>query len=300
MAKKGEDGGRSFKDFLAAAPSLDDAASDDSVELTGLVSRTTDGRFAISTHEGQTYELDVDAVLEFREVEGLASAAAIRVGRDVLEKAVLRPVKPLRKDVIKDVIKDIIKDVAHDGKHLITDPLVDKQPPLDKHPPLDTFHGKDLHKDPLTDPVTYIQEQIGTGPGDALVDPGDFGQVVNPAVNAAAGAPFVMATPHQAPAHLLSLQAGVQAAPTATAMTLATIDQLHKRIDTLKEVNHDTQKELIYDTRKELIPETHKELIIDTQKEIYETLVEGGPWTTVEGNPGFPGQGFPGQPGFLG
>ena len=53
MAKKDE-GGRSFKDFLAAAPSLDDAASDDSVELSGLVSRTTDGKFAISTQEGQT------------------------------------------------------------------------------------------------------------------------------------------------------------------------------------------------------------------------------------------------------
>ncbi len=318
MAKK-DDGGRSFKDFLAAAPSLDDAASDDSVELSGLVSRTSDGRFAISTHEGQTYELDVDAVREFREIEGAASAASIRVGRDVLEKAVIHPIKPLRKDLIKDIIKDIIKDPI---KEVIWDHKSPHKDPI-KDPITDTPRNKDIHKDPLSDVVTTpANDQVGTGFADVAVDPGGIGPVVNPAFGGGGGgAPFVMATPHQAPQHLLSLQAGVQAAPAAATATLAQADLHPKRIetlkepltdthkelviDTLKEVQHDTLKEVQHDTQKELIFDTHKELIIDTQKEIWETLVEGGPNTTVEtaaeGNPGFPGQGgFPGQPGFLG
>ena len=49
--------------------------------------------------------------------------------------------------------------------------------------------------------------------------------------------------------HLLALQAGVQAAPAAAAVTLATIDQ--KRIETLKEPLRDTHKELVIDTLKE-------------------------------------------------
>ena len=316
MAKK-EEGGRSFKDFLAAAPSLDDAASDDSIELSGLVSRTTDGRFAISTHEGQTYELDVAAVREFREIEGAASAAAIRVSRDVLEKAVIHPIKPVRKDIIKDVIKDIIKDpvkeVVWDNKNPHKDPI--------KDPITDTPRNKDVHKDPLSDPVTLFgPDQLGTGPGDPIVDPGGpGGPVINPAFGGGGGgggggSPFVMATPHQAPQHLLSLQAGMQAGPAAQGATLAAADLHPKRIETLKEPLTDTQKEVVWDTlkevqhdtQKELIADTHKELVIDTHKElVWDTWIEGGPNTTVEtaaeGNPGFPGQGgFPGQPGFLG
>jgi hypothetical protein len=341
MAKKEEGGsvGNGFADFLAKAPTLDEAASDDSVELSGLVSRTTEGRFAISTSEGQTYELDVDAVRDFTPLEGSHPAATIRIGKDVLEKAVIHQLKPIRKDMIKDIIKDIITDpladIAH-GKHLFTDPALDtkqvhkdlwdegpvkdftsetaRAKDLYKDPIGDTPRNKDIHKDPLSDPVTFVQEQIGTGFADVGgVDPGQ-GPVINPAVNAAAAAaPFVMATPHQAPQHLLQLQAGIP----AQAQTLAATDLHPKRIetlkepitdthkegiyDTLKEVQHDTVKEQIPETHKELIVDTHKELIIDTQKEVWETLVEGGPFTQVEGNQGFPGQGgFPGQPGFLG
>lgn len=308
MAKREEGGsvGNGFAEFLAKAPTLDEAASDDSVELSGLVSRTTDGRFAISTAEGQTYELDVAAVRDFTPLEGPQVAATIRIAKEVFEKAMIHPIKPLRKDLLKDPIKEIIKEVPWDHKSPYKDPI--------KDPITDTRWNKDIHKDPLTDPLTFVQEQTGTGFADAGgFDPGQ-GPVINPAVNAAAAAaPFVMATPHQAPQHLLALQAGIP----AQAQTLAAADLHPKRIetlkepitdthkesiyDTLKEVQHDTVKEQIPETHKELIVDTHKELIIDTQKEVWETLVEGGPYTQVEGNQGFPGQGgFPGQPGFLG
>src|SRR5580765_1028543 len=110
MARKPEGGSRSFQEFLKSAPSLDEAASDDSIELTGLVSRTTEGRFAITAHGGQTYELDVEAVQDFREEEadGAKAVATIRISRDILAKAVVRPLKPAIKDLIKDPIKDII------------------------------------------------------------------------------------------------------------------------------------------------------------------------------------------------
>lgn len=332
--------GNGFAEFLARAPALDEAANDDAVELSGMVSRTTDGRFAISASDGQTYELDVDAVRDFTPIDGPHPAATIRIGRDVLEKAVIHPIKPVRKDMIKDVIKDIITDPLADianGKQLFTDPALDtkqvhkdlqddgpykdftsetvRAKDLYKDPVSDKPLHKDIHKDPLSDPVTFIQEKIGTGVADVGgFDPGQ-GPVINPQVNAAAAAaPFVMATPHQAPQHLLQLQAG---APAAQAQTLAATDLHPKRIetlkepitdthkegiyDTLKEVQHDTVKEQIPETHKELIVDTHKELIIDTHKEVWETLIEGGPFTAVEGNQGFPGQGgFPGQPGFLG
>jgi len=287
MARKPESGGRSFAEFLKSAPSLDEAASDDSVELTGLVSRTADGRFAITTDGGQTYELDVEAVSDFREEQaaGAAAAATIRISRDVLSKAVLRPIKPM----IKDLIKDPIKDIIHDGKNMITDPIVDHKslikdvhkdplsdPPksLHKDPAWDPKHPtKDIHKDPLQDPITQVQE-LAKGPSDPIgVDPG-FDPRVNPQ------APFVMATPHQAPQHLLSMQAGVGAMPQPKRIeTLKEpITDTHKEsiFDTLKEVSHDTQKEMIYDTRKELILDTYKEMVWDT-------LVEGGPNTLQEG-----------------
>jgi hypothetical protein len=292
MAERKGDGRKSFAEFLKNAPTLEAAAADDSVEISGLVSRTTEGRFAITTDSGHTYELDVEAVRDFRalDVPGATSAAAIRIGRDLLSEEALRPIKPTFKDMIKDPIKDII----HDGKHMITDPIVDHKSPL-----------KDIHKDPLTDPNTLVQERVGTGAADPIggFDPG-LGPVVNPA------APFVMATPHQAPQHLLAMQAGVQAAPLAAAATpfgadntvkevpLDTIKEVHtdtkkemvidtqKEVtaDTFKEIPHDTHKELVSDTRKELVSDTHKELILDTRKEmVWDTHVEGGTNTLQEG-----------------
>lgn len=301
-------GKRSFAEFLKAAPSLDDAATDDSVELTGLISRTGEGRFAITTPDGQTLDLPVDAVRDFREHDatGASAAATVRVGRDALGGAVIHPKKP----VLKDGIKDVIKDVIWDGKHLHKDPILDPPKPLPKDvhkdplgdPPKPIYDPpkhlpKDVHKDPWSDPLKHVN--------DPIIDPG---QAVDPA------SPFVIATAHQAPQHLLSLQTGAPAAgfgPAPQPKPLTdTVKESHadtqKEIivdtqkevatDTRKEVTYDTQKEIIHDTYKELIHDTRKELIVDTQKEIIETVVEGGGTTVEQG--GNPGQIYT-QPGFV-
>jgi hypothetical protein len=103
---------------------------------------------------------------------------------------------------------------------------------------------KELVKDPLTDPITWV-ENIGTIQ-EQTFDPG-IGNVVNPAVMAGAAA------------------AQPQAATAARAMMPT---------QPFKPVISDpiTRKEFIYDTYKESI----KDPIWDTRKEVFETLVEGG------------------------
>ena len=310
---------KEFQEFLKAAPALEDTASGKTTEVSGVVSRTTEGRFAITTGEGQTYELEVAAVRRFRVTEGpgLTPVATIEVDSEALKNATLRPLKPIIKDMIKDPIKEVIYDGTLHGKDVHTDPLVDKHFPKDLHtdPPVDTPTAKDLqtdpvvdkpvfkdiHKDPLRDPVgTGYADLAGTGPGDPVGVPDPTGQVVNPAAQfaAAAGAqagltPFVMATPHHAPQHLVAMQAGLQ--PAAAAGQAAQLKPF--ALDTLKEVAWG-------ETVKEPIRDTHKELVIDTRKElIWDTWVEGGPYTAVEGTVD-PGQvltqpvGF-GMPGFM-
>jgi hypothetical protein len=336
MAIRKEASKKSFAEFVANAPMLEEAAKDDSVELTGLVSRTTDGRFAITVDTGQTFELAVEAVRDFREIEvpGAVSAAAVRVAREAISEAAVHTVKPTVKDLLKDPIKDIIQDVKHvitdpavdqksPSKDFVKDPLTDPPKPLGKDPVWDPKHPlKDTHKDPLIDPVkdpthdakhpikdiytdplndpqTFVPEGVGTGAADPLggPDPG-LGPVVNPA------APFVMATPHQAPQHLLAMQAGAPAA----ALTKYGLDQTQKEVsvetikemyaDTKKEMAIDTQKEPVADTFKEVPHDTHKELVRDTLKEVvWDTLIEG-PYTPREA--GWDPYQMGGQPGFGG
>lgn len=318
---------KEFLEFLKTAPALEDAASGKTSELSGVISRTTDGRFAITTGEGQTYELEVAAVRRFRLAEGpgLTPVATIEVDSEVLKNATIRPLKPVIKDLIKDPIKEVIYDGTLHAKDLRTDPLVDKQFPKDLHtdPPIDTPTIKDIrtdpavdkpvikdiHKDPVRDPLdpgfknplrdpldTGIPDIAGTGPADVGGIPDPTGQVTNPAAQfAGAGmaglTPFVMATPHHAPQHLVAMQAGLQPAVAGQA-------QLKPfALDTLKEVAWaETIKEPIRDTYKELARDTYKELVWDT-------WVEGGPYTVVEGTFD-PGQGVIqpagfGQPGFM-
>jgi len=286
MPAETEGSNRDFRSFLRQAPTLEDASSGQTTELTGLVSRISDDHFAITTGEGQTYELEVEAVTRFRAVEGpgLSSMVTIEISAEALKNATLRPIKPLIKDLIKDPIKDIVHDGTLYAKDLFTDPLADKTHPSDTlaakdvhtDPLADKHVYKDVHKDPIQDGVTkQYTDPIGTGAADIFNIPDPTGQVVNPAAARFGAAqmaqqggltPFVMATPHHAPAHLLAMQAG---APQAA---LAGVGQQLKPIayETVKEPIRDTLKELIYDTRKELVYDTHKELI-------YETYWEGGP-----------------------
>lgn len=304
---KGDGGG--FAEFLRDAPSLDEASSGETTEVTGLISRTAEGRFAVTTADGTTYDLEVGAVRRFQAVEGqgLAKMARLEIASEMLKAAAIRQIKPFIKDLRTDPIKDMILDT----KHLFTDPVhkdISTDPIGDKH----------SHTDPLIDPLnTYFSDSPGggtlqegggltiaeAGGGLTLAEgaggiPDPTGQLGQPAFGQAMQAgmtPFVMATPHQAPAHLLSMQAGVQ--PQAMQQNPAQ----------LKPFAHDTIKELAYaETAKEAIfDHTHKEMVFDTRKEmIWDTWVEGGPYTIVEQGGFDPGRVVTnpvqfGQPGFM-
>jgi hypothetical protein len=291
-----EGGNKEFLELLKSAPTLDEAASGETVELTGLVARSGDGKFAITTGEGQTYELDPAAVTRFRAEAGpgLSRAVTVQISAEALKAAVLRPIKPLIKDMIKDPIKDMISDgggTLH-GKDIQTDPITDKSLPKDIHtdPIADKHFPKDVRTDPIVDKPIHkdirkdpIQDPIDTGWADAVGkpvgDPGNIpdpaGQVTNPAFAAAgfaAGAtPFVMQTPHHAASHLVAQQmGGAQAAFGAPQFKPALHDTIKEiaRAETIKEPVFDTYKEMIWDTRKEMV---------------WDTYIEGGPYTLQEG-----------------
>lgn len=253
-------------------------------------------------------------------------------------------IKDISTDMVKDVLadqtfraKDIITDQGTPkAKDIATDPLTDKA--LAKDPPKD-FNQKEFAKDPIKDVATdgildpintffndpgtpggggntgiadTIAEGTFTEGGGTFAEGGGFdpGQVVTNPVTlqqnlGQPGTPFVMATPHHAPAHLLAMQAGIQqpgvqaaAGPGGKQLTQETGKELasdtlkEPQFDTLKEMNADTGKELIkdppLDTTKEIIKDpswdTSKEMLRDTRKElVYETWVEGGPFTAQEG-----------------
>jgi len=303
MPAETEGSNRDFRNFLRHAPTLEDAAAGKTTELTGLVSRISDDRFAITTGDGKTYELEVQAVTRFRASEGpgLAAMVTIEIAAEALANATLRPIKPIIKDLHKDPIKDLVSDGTLYAKDLFTDPVADKQfphdtlaakdvqtdPVADKHIIKDVRKDpiKDFAKDPIQDPVNKgWTDPVGTGAADTMGIPDPTGGVVNPfaaqlgaaqlgaaqlgAAQQTGFTPFVMATPHHAPAHLLALQAGAPQAQFAGGAQ----PQAFKFV-------YDTYKEIaIAETIKEPIRDTYKELIRDTYKElVFETYFEGGP-----------------------
>ena len=304
MATGKRDNNQEFLDFLKSAPTLDEANAEDLTEISGIVSRTDDGKFAITTGEGHTYELETGAVRPFRAMEGSSfqKMATIQVVSEALKNATLRPIKPVFKDVTKDPIKDIILDGKHppfdkhpssetltfkdvhtdplaDQKNMITDPIVDKRP------------WKDIHKDPIIDPPKRLVDE-GTGPADVPIpDPtGPFGHPVGPT-------PFAMATPHHAPQHLLAMQAGAQPPPFPGGPSPKPLWEKHPWSEKIPW--RDTVKETIFDTHKEMIMDTRKELIWDPPQTFVEGIPDptgpfGGPqpdpWRG--GMPGFGMQGF--------
>ena len=290
-----EGGNKEFLELLKSSPTLDEAASGETVELAGLVARSGDGKFAITTGEGQTYELDPAAVTRFRAEAGpgLSRMVTIQISAEALKAAVLRPLKPVVKDVIKDPIKDLITDGQNTiaGKDIRTDPITDKplhkdihtDPLADKHfpkdvrtdPLVDKQLSKDIHKDPIQDPLdTGWADAVGKPAGDPVDIPDPTGQVVNPAFSAAgfaAGAtPFVMQTPHHAASHLVAQQMGAPQAAFGAQLKPAFRDTIKEisRPETIKEPVFDTYKEVVWDTRKEMV---------------WDTYFEGGPYTLQEG-----------------
>ena len=288
-----EGGNKEFLDFLKRSPTLDELNADESTELSGVVTRAADGKFALTTADGQTYELDPAGVQRFRTEDspGLQPVVTLRISAEAFKAATIRAIKPVFKELTKDPIKDIIHD--HHGtifaKDVHTDPITDKPLPKDIHtdplqdknphkdfvtdPVVDKKPFKDIRKDPIQDPLdTGWADQVGKPTGDPVDIPDPAGQVVNPGFAAAAAQPFVMQTPHHAASHLVAQQMGAPYAAAGAGAQLKTA-----RLDTIKEVAYaETVKEPVTDTRKEMVFDTRKEMVWDT-------WVEGGPYTLQEG-----------------
>jgi hypothetical protein len=302
MPETNEGGSKEFAAFLKGVKSVEELRAGAHVSLRGVVFRSGEKSFAIATADGTCVELEISAVERFKvidgggiypEVEISVSAEALRNAKAIELKV---PFKDLRTDPIadykvphKDAHTDPITDQKLPIKDLRTDPIADYKIPM-----------KDMRKDPITDPTTGVADFYGD-PGAQQGDPA-FGQ----AAAAAGMSPFVMATPHQAPAPMVAMQ-NFGANPAMKPVQLETVkeaslDQTIKEIihdhPTFKEIIHDhTLKEVIADpTYKELVFDTFKEPAVDTRKELVETTVEGGPYTAAE-TVGIPG-GFPGMPGF--
>lgn len=292
MAAQPEGGNKEFLEFLKRTPTLEEASADDATELSGVVTRGSEGKFALTTADGQTLELDPAGVQRFRTEAGpgLHQVVTLRISAEALKAAVIRPLKPIFKELAKDPIKDIIhdhgtifaKDVRTDPvtdkplhKDIRTDPIQDKSPHKDfaTDPVVDKPLHKDIHKDPIQDPLdTGWADQVGKPAGDPVDIPDPAGQVVNPGFAAAAAQPFVMQTPHHAASHLVAQQMGAPYAAAGAGAQLKTA-----RLDTIKEVAYaETVKEPVTDTRKEMVFDTRKEMVWDT-------WIEGGPYTLQEG-----------------
>ncbi len=317
MADPMEGGSKEFQAFLKGSPSVDDAARAQTTIVTGMVFRSGDGKFALTGSDGQTLELPADAVEKFRVIDasGAHPVAELHIHSDKFKSASILQFKPFIKDVSTDLIKDILADQTFRAKDISTDPVKDLISDQG------TIKAKDVGTDGVFDPVnTFFNDPGGgnTGVADTLVEgPGTFaegggtfaegggfdpGQIfTNPAVQQAGAAgmtPFVMATPHHAPAHLLAMQAGIQqpgAAAGGKQLTAETGKELSSdtikepQFDTLKEIHQDTMKEIPFDgTLKEISKDpswdTLKEISHDTRKEMsWDTWIEGGPFTRQEG-----------------
>ena len=193
---------KTFAQFLE-----EQQAPAETVTLAGAVGRSPrKGAFVLSTG-GQTMELPVDAVKSYKVVgEGAQRLVEIEILTSKIDP------NWVAKSVAADVgAKHPLSD-HFTRKEITTDPLVDKAP----------------YKDPVLDPIT-LPENIFTDPGSI---------VTNPALGAQ---PFVLATPHHAPASTIAAQTGVPAAAQIATTVIADIGTIHAldRQHTFKELIKD-------------------------------------------------------------
>lgn len=189
----------------------------ETVTLTGYAARSARaGSFSFTTG-GQTLELPTEAVKSHKVVsEGAERLVELEIVTSKLDPKIV-------KLVVADGFTNPIAD-RHTIKEVITDHVSDKF----------------IHKDPIQDPVT-LPETYVPDPGPLAVDP------------AVAAQPFVLATPHHAPAATIAAQMGggqtaaqFATTPVRDLITLAHYDRLY------------TWKELIKDPLMDLytLPET--------------------------------------------
>ncbi len=255
---------KSFADYVKEAPSVTEAARQ-TVMLVGTVMRSEkEGMFVLATPDGQTLELNVDVVNDYKPVpESGQRMVQLEIYANRLPDDVLTRTLPAidRLTTLKEAPFDTIKETGTDH---ITDQTI-KEGPWDtlKEGSWDTL--KEMGKDPIYDtlkevvgdPNTLV-EQIGTAVENIGAGiPG--GELVNPAM-AGGAVPFVMATPHHAATAPMMMQAmaggqGLMKQPAidggGQAWGPITIKESYKDpiADTLKE----SYKDPIRDTLKELI-----------------------------------------------
>lgn len=307
-SNKPKEPAKPFAEFLKDAPSASEAGGEESIPLTGVVTRSEkEGMFVLTTQDGQALEMNAEDVKNYEVLQEIGSQKLVRV--DVNPKAMASAggafagIRTLVTDYItrKELIKDPIKDPPYDTlKELIKDPI-----------------RKEVAKDPINDPLTRVENVFDPNPE---IDPAMEGGLT----------PFIMATPHHASQAAVAMQPGafkpVYFDPTRKELIYDTRKELLKdpitdpitwveNIGTIQEQTFDpgfgnvvnpaavaggaaaqpqaafaarsmlptqpfkpvisdpvTRKEFIYDTYKESI----KDPIWDTRKEVFETLVEGG------------------------
>ena len=165
---------KTFAQFLDEQP-----APAETVTLAGYVTRCSHpGSFVLNTG-GQTMELPAEAVKSYK----------------VLSEG---PQKLVELEVVSSKI-----DTTKIVKAVVTDVPQHKNPLADifthKEVTLDPIVGKQVHKDPILDPITIAEGH--------QIDPGPL--ATNPAL--AGLQPFVLATPHHAPASTIAAQMGAPA-----------------------------------------------------------------------------------------
>jgi hypothetical protein len=277
---------KTFLDFLKSAPAAKDALGGKTAVVSGTVYRgDADDKFVLTTSDGQTTEVPVEAVQRFKIVDqtGLNALVQLEINTGSLGHSAY-------------TLKELIKDPTFDTrKELAKDPIWDTRKELAKDPVWDTY--KEVVKEPIKEPIWDPPGTLwGDPPGGTLqegIDWGDPSQgVVNPAVGVGQQfgqqytqqgmqqgmpqqggmMPFIMATPHHAS------QAAIQM-------------QQNPHIATTYVADHVIPKPAFSDhfqdpiTRKELLWDTGKEPIMDPQ-----TRWEGGGGHTQQEGVGNPGQ----------
>jgi hypothetical protein len=213
---------KSFAQFLNEQP-----APAETVTMTGYVSRSARQGLFVLNAGGETLELPIDAVQSYRVV---AEAPQKLVELQVLGSKIdtSKVVKPIVADV--GVHTNPYLDHHFTIKEIITDPLVDKH----------------VYKDPIRDPIT-IPEGIIPDPTNTIaegiggIDPG--GIVTNPVFGpqAMGAQPFVLATPHHAPASTIAAQMGAAGAAQLAKTPIQDIHTIiwYDRPHTIKELVKD-------------------------------------------------------------
>lgn len=271
---------KSFAQFVSELPSAAEVMSEQTITLTGSVLRSDkEGMFVLSMADGQTIDLNTDAVKNYQVTSGEREVQLEVLVNRLPGDLSARTLPTLdRYGTLKEVITDASADFTLANLDTIKEPTTDnitdatlKEPVKDpiyetfKEPNLDTVKeaNYDTVKEPNLDPNTFYEPTGTLQEGLGGIEQG--GGVINPAQMGNAGlTPFIMATPHHAATAPQMMQM------MARSLNLNTIPGQESATLTLKETNQDvhTFKEVGKDPIFDTLKEANKDPIYDTLKEV--------------------------------